>query len=124
MRWATPCDGKVECIDGRDEQGCESPIWLLPAFLLGAIFCLLCSQFCFFYKYIRKEVIEIKRKTDSTSQQPLHSISCKAQKQIYIAMLLIQEDQESIETLMDKEIETHGNEEKALCCFKVKVSSQ
>ena len=35
-----------------------------------------------------------------------------------------QEDQEGVATLMDKEIETHRSEGKALCCFKVKVASQ
>ena len=123
MQFATPCDGKVECIDGRDEQGCESPIWLLPAVLLGAIFFLLCSQFCYFYKYVREGVKEITRNANSKCQQPFQSISCKQQKHMYIAMLLDQEDQEGIETIMDKEIKTHSNEGKALCCFKVKFKA-
>ena len=72
MRFATPCDGKVECIDGRDEQDCESPIWLLPAVLVGAIFFLLCSQFCYFYKYVMKGVKEIIKNASSTCQQPFH----------------------------------------------------
>ena len=50
-------------------------------------------------------------------------MSCKTQKQIYFAMLLDQDDQEGIKTLVDKEIESHGNEGRALCCFKVKVFS-
>ena len=87
-RWATPCDGIVECIDERDEHGCESPMWLLPAILLVAIFFLVCSQFCFFYKYIRKEVKELARNTNLKCQQSLLSISCKHQKHTYIAMLL------------------------------------
>ena len=119
-RWATPCDGEVECFDGRDEQGCESPVWLLPAVLLVAIFLLLCSQFCFFYKYIRKE---LTRNTNEKCQQPLKLISCKQQKHIYIAMLLDQQDQEGIESLLNKEIENHRNDGKALCCFKVEFAS-
>ena len=123
IRWATPCDGKVECIDGRDEQGCESPIWLLLAVLLVTIFALLCSLFGFFYIYIRRKVEEISRNTNSTSQQPLQSISCKQQKHIYIAMLLDQEDTEGLKILMEKEIESHGSEGKGLCCYKVKVAT-
>ena len=107
MTWATPCDGEVECFDGRDEQGCESPIWLLPAVLLVAIFLLLCSQFCFFYKYISKE---LTRNTNEKCQQPLKLIICRQQKHIYIAMLLDQQNQEGIETLMNKEIENHRND--------------
>ena len=33
--WATPCDGIEECFDGHDENGCETPSWLLPAILFG-----------------------------------------------------------------------------------------
>ena len=124
LRWATPCDGKVECFNGRDEQSCEAPIWLLPAILLVAIFFLLCSQFCFFYKFVRREVEDIIRNTNIKCQQPLQSIYCKQQKHVYIAMLLNQENQEGIKTLMDKEIESHKNEGKLLCSFKVKVVSR
>ena len=120
IRWATPCDGNVECLDGRDENSCESPVWLLPVILFVAIIFLLCSQFAFFYKYIRKEVKEITENTKSKCQQPLQSIHYKQQKHIYIAMLLDQEEVETIKTLLDKEIKTHGNEGKVLCCFKVK----
>ena len=70
-----------------------------------------------------KEIKEITRNTNSICQQPLQPIYRKSQKHIYIAMLLHQEDQEGIKTLMDKEIETHTDEGKALCCFKVKVAS-
>ena len=122
IRWATPCDGIVECLNGRDEKGCESPIWLLPAVLLVAIFFLLCSHFCCFYKYTRKDVEKISRKTNWKCQQTLKYISCKSQKHIYIAKLLDQEDQEGIEMLINKEVDTHGNEGKALCCFKVKFA--
>ena len=122
VRWATPCDGKEECFDGKDEKGCDSPIWLLPVILLVAIFFLLCSQFLFSYKYIRKEVEEIRKNTNLKCQEPLQSISCRLQKHIYIAKLLDQEDQKGLETLMVKEIETHQSEGKALCCFKVKVA--
>ena len=123
VRFATPCDNKVECIYGRDEQDCETPTWVLPAVLLVAIFFLLCSPFCFVYMYIRREVQEISRNTKLKSQQPLQSISCKQQKRIFIAMLLDQYDKEAIEALMEKEIETHGYEGKAICCFKVNVAS-
>lgn len=122
-QWATPCDGKVECFDERDEKSCESPIWLVPAILLVAMLFLLCSQFVFLFRYILKEIKEMTRNTNSKCQQPLQSIHCKSQKHIYIAMLLDQEDQEGIETLMNNEIETHRNEGKVLCCFKVKVAS-
>ena len=90
---------------------CERP--------LVAISFLLSSQFYFLYKYIKKE---ITRSAKLLEKQPLQSISCKQQKSMYIAMLLYQGDQEGIETLMEKQIETHGNEGKALCCLKVKVS--
>ena len=54
----------------------------------------------------------------------MQSIYCKQQKHVYIAMLLNQENQEGIKTLMDKEIESHKNEGKLLCSFKVKVVSR
>ena len=123
VRSAVPCDGKVECKDGIDEIACKSPFWLLPVILLVAIFLLCCSQFAFFYKYIREEIDKISGSLHSKCQLPLQNVQCKSQKHIYIAMLLEEGAVEDIKIMMKNEIEAHTNEGKALCCFKVTIIS-
>ena len=36
MAWATPCKRNVECADGSDEEGCESPLSITILVLICA----------------------------------------------------------------------------------------
>ena len=120
IRWATPCNGKYECINGEDEKGCESPLWLLPVLLLIIIILICCGQFAFFHRNLRKEIWHMFNKKNLKSKQSMKKAHSKSEKLIHIAILLEQGKVDDIKNIMTEDIYAHGNKAKVLCCFKVK----
>ena len=111
MTWATPCDGSKECIDGHDEDGCDTPSWVLPIVLFGTGFLLwstllLCSIKSF--NNLSYEVAQVV--TTDTSRHERHLI---------IAILTELEDFDEIRKIFCREVKLQGNQMEAICFFKV-----
>ena len=117
--YATPCNGKVECQDGQDEQDCDLPDYLILK-VLGFVATLLCIILFIYLKSSIKEVAELicqNRKVDN--QQPDDPNHLRSKKPLYIAMLIETDCEEEIQELYKREKEVHGNEGSVMHCMKV-----
>ena len=112
MTWATPCDGNRECIDGSDEEGCKTPIWILALTLFGVGFLLVVTLFLYSFKSINEAVRDI------SFDEEIPNDSSK-NKQLHIAILTEKNGIKMIEQLFRNEVKIQGNEGKAICTFKV-----
>ena len=112
MTWATPCDGNIECIDGSDEEGCETPIWILVLILFGVGVLMVITLFLYTFKSIYEAVRNITYNEGMTND-----ISNK--KKLQIAILIEKKDIKTIEQLFKNKVKIQGNEGEAICCFKV-----
>ena len=108
MTWATPCDGNRECIDGSDEEGCDTPVWMLPLILFGIGVLLVINFFLYSFKHIYEAVRNISYNEEMTNI-----------KQLHIAILIEKKDVKMIEKLFINEVRIQGNEGEAICFFKV-----
>ena len=108
MTWATPCDDYRECIDGSDEEGCDTPIWMLPLILFGVGVLLVINFFLYSFKSIYEAVRNISYNEEMTNI-----------KQLHIAILTEKKDIKMIEQLFINEVKMQGNEGEAICYFKV-----
>ena len=115
MTWATPCDGNRECIDGYDEQGCETPIWILPLILFGIGFLLVVTLFLYSFEHIYYAVKNI------SNNEEVHS-DTSSNKKLQIAILTEIRDIKMIDQLFRNEVKIQGNEGKAICYLKVLFS--
>lgn len=118
VKWAALCNGIIECSDGIDELGCESPFWLLPIISLGSGVLMCILLVCYLHFKLKKrigEMIELFGQEDNCEE----TVSASRKKWIYIAILTEQEDIIKIQDLVSKEIELHGSHGKAICYLKV-----
>ena len=111
LTWATLCDGNYECIDGSDEEGCKTSIWILPLILFGIGFLLVVTLFLYSFENIYKAV----RKIIYHGEMPNSS----TYRQLQIGILTEKNDIKMIEQLFINEVKIQGNEGEALCSFKV-----
>ena len=112
MTWATPCDGNIECIDGSDEEGCETPIWILALILFGVGFLLVITLFLYSFN----KIYEAVRNISYDEEIPIDS---STSKQLQIGILTEKNDIKMIQQLFIIEVKIQGNEGEALCSFKV-----
>ena len=116
-RWATPCDGVIECLsNGEDETGCESPFYLLPFILLGSAILLYFVLVFYLHFRLKKRMAEILK---LENLQPVTSTCTRTNKLIHISTLTEQEDIVKIHILFKNEVEVHGSFGKAICYLKV-----
>lgn len=118
VKWATQCNGVIECSNGIDEVGCGSPFWLLPIISLGSGVLMCILLVCYLHFKLKKRIGEM---IDSFGQDNNYeeTLSASRKKLIYIAILTEQKDIIKIQDLVSKEIELHGSHGKAICCLKV-----
>ena len=112
LTWATPCDGNRECIDGSDEEGCKTPIWILALILFGVGFLLVVTLFLYSFKSINEAVRDI------SFDEEIPNDSSK-NKQLHIAILTEKNEIKMIEQLFRNEVKIQGNEGETICSFKV-----
>ena len=93
MTWATPCDGNRECIDGSDEEGCKTPIWILALILFGVGFLLVVTLFLYSFKSIYEAVRDISYDEEITND------SSKS-KQLHIAILTEKKEITEIQSVL------------------------
>ena len=118
VKWATPCNGVIECSNGIDEQGCESPFWLLPIITLGSGVLMCILLVCYLHFKLKKrigEMIDLFGQDNNCEE----TVSASRKKLIYIAILTEQKNIIKIQDLVSKEILLHGSHGKAICCLKV-----
>ena len=109
--WATPCDGIEECFDSHDENGCETPSWLLPIILVGTGFFLWCTLFLYSLKSVNSTMEDT---------MPINEIdTSRFERPLYIAILTEIEDIDEIKKVFQREVKIQGDEQKAICFFKV-----
>ena len=116
MTWATSCDGNKECIDGTDEEGCKTSIWILPLILFGIGFLLVVTLFLYSFE----KMYEAVRNIIYHEEMPNSSIY----RQLQIGILTEKNDIKMIEQLFMNEVKIQGNEGEAICSFKVFFSLQ
>ena len=111
---SAPCDGVIECIDGRDENYCGFPMWLLPSVLSTSIIILM--VFCFFFlrNDIKKNVRIIKLGLEAHQ-----CVQINPGKHLRTAYFTEIQDFEEIRNLLLTEMEYHGSQGGAICCLKV-----
>jgi hypothetical protein len=112
LTWATPCDGNRECIDDSDEEGCETPIWILGLILFGVGFFLVVTLFLYSFKTIKEVVRNITYDEDMSNDTSKN-------KHLHIAILTEKNDIKMIEQLFINEVKMQRNEGEAICSFKV-----
>ena len=118
VMWATPCDGKIECYDGYDEENCASPIWLSPVIVIASGFLLFIAMIWYIFKYINEGIDEVLINGEASYGQLSNSRSKRA---IFIAILTELGDYGSIKDVYDMEIVAHGSKGEAICCLKVQI---
>ena len=116
--WATPCDGRIECLYGIDEIGCDSNVRLLLFILLGVIIALFTSLFCYLQQNIFIGIVDILTHQNQVKSSNCH-VSDKSKKLMFIAFLIEKQMVDEIRKFYQEEVKTHGTEGKALCCLKV-----
>ena len=112
MTWATPCDGKKECVNGSDEAGCETPIWIVPLILFGVGCLLVITLFLYSFNNIYEAARNISYDQDVTNNTTKN-------KSLHIAILTEKKELKMIEQLFINEVNKKGNKGDAICSFKV-----
>ena len=83
VAYATPCDGKPECINGSDEWGCKFPTWLLISLLPITTILLCVTLFVYLYIAVNKTIKTIEKQPSNPKL-----VSSKAKKLMETASLI------------------------------------
>ena len=117
--FATPCDGKNECLYDEDESNCGSPAWFLPIILLAMVLLLVSTLFCYLNKEIVKDLEEIRHFKPLDNQVAMNVVVRRLKKKFQLAVLIEKEEYEVIKMIVKEEINFHGSKGSAMCCLKV-----
>ena len=107
--WGVPCNSKVECENGFDEENCVQPDWILPAILASVFTLTFITKLLYLHKYINHEI----RKFSITTQQPN-----PLNRHWLVATLLKDGRFDDIKEFYAKEIKFHASEPNTICCLK------
>ena len=113
--WAIPCNGRDECHDSSDENGCHISNWILASLIIGFIFVLSTTLFFYLYSNLNHAGQMITSMTSNTSKHQ----DCKLERNLQLAVLVQQKDAYQIKKIFFEELQIHGDESKAICCLKV-----
>ena len=107
--WGVPCNSKVECENGFDEENCVQPDWILPAILASVFTMIFITKFLYLYKNINHEI----RSFSTPIQQP-NPLNCHW----LVATLLNEGRFDEVKEFYVKEIIFHASEPNTICCLK------
>ena len=111
--WAVPCNSKVECYNGYDEESCDiKPNWVLTAILVFVFAMIFITKFIYLYKNVNHEVQNI---SIPVVQPNLGSFNYHW----FVAILINDGRFDEIKEFYVKEFQFHGSEPNTFCCLKV-----
>ena len=108
--WAVPCNNKVECENGFDEENCDIPKWILPAILASVFVMILTTKLLYLYKYVNHKIRSFSIPIQQSNPHNHHW---------FVATLLNDGRYEEVKEFYIKEIQFHASEPNAICCLKV-----
>ena len=115
--WAVPCNNKVECDNGYDEENCHIPNWILPTILICTFVTLFITKFLYLQKNLNRGIQNILK---ANLEPPPNKFNQGQSSRHWNTALMLEENRfDEVKEFYMKEIEFHGSEPNTFCCLKV-----